>query len=164
MADDRDNIMSVRNVNVTMEKSLNLINRAGDHPSTYRSKEVGFQMLAVGLTEIQALRASKLAAAVYNLEEQLFDVDALVDMDPRKIQELYKMATDALNTTSGFVKDTIKNTKWNDLEDKLVAIASIDSEASADSSGTTGELESVARELLEELSSKHSSFSGDSND
>lgn len=122
--DIQDKLINKNMRSTTIDSAMLIVARdAKRSPDDWKFKGLGLQLSLLGLAEIQALRVSQLAGMVYNLEKEVFKDKNLREMEPKKIVEMYQMATRALTESANYVKSTIDTVKWADIETQLIALS-----------------------------------------
>jgi len=106
----------------TITKALELVEKSAATTEEWRSKSLGLQFVLLGLAEVNALRVKSLSAIVYHLEQKVFDPTTFETLEPRQQMSMYKVATQSLNETSEYVKDTLKHINWAEVENNLVSL------------------------------------------
>ena len=145
-----ENIMTDSSTNRTIDNAISLVDKSTKENDAWRNKELGLNLVLLGLAEVNALRVSQLSGVVYNLEQKVFDPDVIEELDPRKVVELYKMGVEALNDSAKYIKSTLSSVNWENLELQLLSIAEGE-EGSEDSESK--DISKVASDLLRQLSS-----------
>jgi phosphoribosylformylglycinamidine (FGAM) synthase PurS component len=100
---------------------------------------------------VNAKRISNLAGRLYLLEDRVFTEQSIMELEPKKVLELYQMSVEAVQNASDYIKNTVKSTDWANIETQLISLANefesdADEKDSADS--PTEDLKEIARKLL----------------
>lgn len=143
------------NTSPTMDQAMGYVDRKADTFESWRIKGLGLQLVLMGLAEVQALRMSKLAGMVISLEDKLMNKEMLRNLEPKQLFSLYRMSTEALESSSNFVERTIKNMNWKEVEGQLV-----EAQAAEASEGDGSLVRETAGDLLSILSQAHAQASG----
>jgi hypothetical protein len=104
----------------TIDEALALVDRKATSIEGWKVKGLGLRLVLLGLAEVQALRLSKLAGLVYEVEGRLIDDETIAELEPKQLFQLYQLSTKALTESSDFVERTLKNVQWNDIEAELL--------------------------------------------
>jgi hypothetical protein len=137
-------ILDEKNSSPTIEDALQLVDGKAETFESWKLKGLGLRLVLLGLSEVQALRLSKLAGLVYKIEENLLDPKKLTELEPKQLFQLYQLSTKALAESSEFVERTLKATDWSNLETELITVKA--KEASANNQ--SGLDANTAQELL----------------
>lgn len=104
----------------TIEEALKLVDTKAENFDGWKVKGLGLRLVLLGLSELQALRLSKLAGMVYKIEGQLLNKETIDGLDPKQLFQLYQLSTKALTESSEFVERTLKSTQWAEIETELL--------------------------------------------
>ena len=115
-------------------------------------KELGLNMMLLGLSEKAAHRINKLSSAIDVLEEELFDEETLENLPEVEKINRYRLALESLDRNIGYIKDTINNTSWEDIETKLLILEQT-SVSDTDDDNDSEKVEEVALDLIKKLTS-----------
>lgn len=150
--DQIKNILINGESNRTIDNAIKVVDDSGKElsVSTIRDKRVGLKLVLLGLAEIQALRISNLSGKIYTLENEVFSLDNMRDLDPRKLTELYNTAVSSMKDATDYVKHTVSSFQWDELELSVAASAVNNNSSSDDQSN----ISDIASKLLDELSAK----------
>lgn len=107
--------------NQTIEDALDLVSKKGAGYADWKRKSLGLRQVLIGLAEVQALRVSKLAGMVVQLEKELLSEEKLRNLDAKQLYGLYRTATESLQVSSQYIQDTLKSTNWKEFETELLA-------------------------------------------
>lgn len=143
--------------NKTIEEAVNLVDKMPSVYKNWKSKETGLQLVLLGLAEVNALRVAQLAGLVFQLEREIFKIDNIRDLEPRRAIELYKMGIDALNSSSTYVKNILTSVNWENLELQLLTIQE-DNREDKPIIKSGVDISKVASELLVQLGQMQSTF------
>lgn len=138
----------------TLEKGLNIVTMGRNdlNLSKLKSKDIGLQILMLGLAESAANSVHRLSEAKVKLEKILFDVDVLTSLtDDQKI-ERYSLALNSISQSANFIKSTTNSIDWNTVEVQLLKMASSGSGEEEFNDISREDLSDKASELLKELS------------
>ena len=121
-----------------------------------KKKELGFNLILLGIAEKQAANVSKLIEVMDILEKDIFNKDIIASLPISQQIELHKYANELLNKSASFVKDTKDSIDWSSLE---VQLASLDTLTDGNGKSIEGlkseeDLKVFAGDLLRELGSK----------
>ena len=120
-------IVNANNENNTMVRGVEIIN---DTKSTeIMKKKTGLSLLMIGLSEIHSYRLSKLSSLLVQIERELFNEQTLSDLTPAKLHDLHKTVNTSIQESVAFIKDTVRNSNWTDLELQLLELSNADEEA-----------------------------------
>jgi len=108
------------NTSPTMDQAMGYVDRKADTFEAWRIKGLGLQLVLMGLAEVQALRMSRLAGMVIELEDKLMNKESLRHLEPKQLFSLYRMSTEALDNSSAFVERTLKTVDWKEMEAQLM--------------------------------------------
>ena len=120
-------------------------------------KEFGLSIILLGLAEKAAERVNKLQKVVDKLEAELFDLHILDSLDEEQKVERYNMANEAINSSANYIKATINNINWNDLELRMQQIKQLDTSGESTDNGVNddinpSDLKEIANRMLEKFS------------
>lgn len=144
---DAKTIISDDFSNTTMSTAIKLVDREQNEDTAWRSKELGLNLVLLGLAEVQALRLSQLSGLVYQLEQRVFSEETLRDLDARKLIDVYRLGVESLNDAASYVKGAVKSADWEKIELDLMTMSKQTGETSGQQE-STAELASV---LLAEM-------------
>jgi len=135
----------------TLEFAGDLVGHKGNSLEDWRTRSLGLQLTLLGLAEVNAKRIESLSKVVTDLEEKVFDAGNIKDQSPSQLMGLYKMSTESLERSIGYVKQALTGTNWEKLESDLITIqARKITKMSVDGSRDQSDL---AREIVERLKS-----------
>lgn len=115
-------ILDKKNESPTIESALRLVDSSAESFEDWKTKGLGLRLVLLGLAEVQALRLSKLAGIVCEVENNLLSTDMINDLEPKQLFQLYQLSTKALTESSEFVERTLKTVSWSDLEEELLQV------------------------------------------
>jgi len=142
------NILINGETNRTINDAIKVVDDSGSslNISNIRDKKLGLKLVLLGLAEIQALRISNLSGKIYALENEVFSIENMKELDPRRLTELYNTAVTSMRDATEYVKNTVNSFQWDELE-LSVASESVSTDKDSDVSD-------IAAKLLDELSAK----------
>jgi hypothetical protein len=139
----------------TIEDALKLVDNKAESFEGWKIKGLGLRLVLLGLSELQALRLSKLAGLVFKMEKELLSEETLRNLEPKQLFQLYQLSTKALTESSEFVERTLKTTNWAELETELLQAKA--HQVNADGSGLDS---ATAQELLSALAKMNADAQG----
>jgi len=134
--------------NTTMSTAIKLVDREQTSDTAWRSKELGLNLVLLGLAEVQALRLSQLSGLVYQLEQRVFSDETLRELDARKLIDVYRLGVESMNDAAAYVKGAVKAADWEKIELDLMTMAKSESTDTARQGESTAE---IASALLAEM-------------
>ena len=140
-------ILDEKNLSPTIQDALELIDGKAENFESWKLKGLGLRLVLLGLSEVQALRLSKLSGLVFRLEGELLDPKKIAELEPKQLFQLYQLSTKALSESSEFVERTLKATDWSNLETELLTVKAKEASANNQSGLDTA----TAQELLSAL-------------
>lgn len=140
----------------TIEKGLSLVNSEGTdsiiNVKALQGKEIGLQILQLGLAESEANRVSKLTSVISLLEGKIFDPARLERLTEKEQIERYQLALSSVAQSANFVKTTIGSINWTSIEVQLLSLAAALEDANgAQSPKERKDMSAVASRLIKEL-------------
>jgi len=121
--------------------------------NTLKAQEVGLNLLLLSLAQKQAARVKKLASVIDKLEEHIFDENIITDLTPAEQMQRYQLAIQATQTSTTYIKDTIKSINWDDIESRIMILEQQNISSSSNTTGiNNSDLQAAALSLLSKLS------------
>ena len=135
----------------TIDYASKLVGHPGQKYNDLRVRTLGLSLTLLGLAEVQSDRVTKLSKTVVDLEEKVFAEEAMREVSPDTMINLYKMATESLTKSTDYVTNVLATTDWTRLEADLVSIQHRDTvehtTENADLSKTAEEVLNIIRDM-----------------
>lgn len=138
----------------TLEKGLGLVNtsvKSDINLKKLKGKEVGLNILLLGMAEIEANRIKFLSEAINTLEKDIFDPLVLENLSDDQKIERYSLALQTVTGSTNFIKNTVNKIDWNAIELNLLSLAESSDDIPEDSAGDSRSMTEQASALLRQL-------------
>ncbi|AXY86099.1 hypothetical protein [Escherichia phage EP_H11] len=139
----------------TIQKGLSLVNSEGSESVNVKAlqgKEIGLQILQLGLAESEANRVAKLNGIIEILEKKIFDPERLDRLTEKEQIERYQLALASASQSAAFVKSTIGSINWTAIEVSLLSLASaIETANEGQSPKDRKDMSTIANNLIKQL-------------
>lgn len=107
----------------SLDYAVSLLETKGLTAEDWRTKILGLQLCTLGLAEMQAKRLVSLNTILDSLENRVFSENNLAQTNPSQLINLYRMANEALQRASEYIKQTLSGVDINKLEMQLKTIS-----------------------------------------
>lgn len=137
--------------NPTIEYGMQLLSCDPRSKNAVKAKQIGLQLVLMGMSEIQAKRISNLAVASYELEQKLFSAEILMTIDSKKLLSTYESINNILNESLSYVQNT-SSMNWSQVIESLKELTVEDGpepERDLDAEESQRTVSKTARELLQ---------------
>ncbi len=147
----------VNGKNPTIEYGMELLTCNPRASTAILSKQVGLQLVLLGMSELQSKRIANLAVAAYELEQKLYSPEIIQTLDSKKLLSTYQAVSQALQEALSYV-NTTQSMDWTGIDSKLKQLLDSDPDRDkhidpeAEESQRT--ISKAARELLEMATSR----------
>lgn len=112
-----DNVV-VNGSNRTINYGMELLQCDPKSSTAISSKQIGLQLVILGMSEIQAARIANLAIAAYELERKIWSPEYLSTLDSKKLLSTYEQVNKALQEALQYIQTT-QGMEWNNVDAKL---------------------------------------------
>jgi hypothetical protein len=134
--------------NPTIEYGNKLIDREGQQIGDWRTRELGLNIVLLGLAENYARRLSKLSQIVEMIEDKLIDESVIDELPPDRLLGLHRMSRESLDSSYGYIRQVLGSVNWSQFEAQLLTAQSEDK---SPKSSTDQDVSRIAREILKNL-------------
>jgi hypothetical protein len=135
-------------INPTIQYGYKLIDREGQQIGDFRARELGLDIVLLGLAEIQASRISKLSSVVELIEDKLIDESVIRELPTDRLLDLYSISKESLDSSRLCIQQVLNKVNWNQLEAQSLMAQSGDMSTK---SSPDQDVSRIAREILEKL-------------
>lgn len=123
VSNNNGEVITPEGKNRTIEYGMKLLACSPQAPSAVIAKQVGLQLVLLGMSEIQAKRISNLAIAAYELEQRLYAPEIIQSIDTKKLLSTYQAVSTALEQSLQYVTAT-QAMDWSAINTKLKSVIS----------------------------------------
>lgn len=144
----------------TMADGLDVVNNPENleiiNLRTLKTKELGLQVVLMGLAERNARRICHLDSFMEELEESLFDMEQVEHLSSSEKIERYQLAMQASTASAAYIKGAVSNIDWSSMEIQMLSLigAAEDLTGGTNAAISKDALKEVAGQLLNEYHSR----------